>query len=71
MEKPDVSAKEALSESQAMMDGNKWNAFVPDLSFLGWNILSAFTLGIVGVFYGEPYKMLTDAALYEKLKERA
>ena len=54
-----------------MMKGNKWKAFVLDLSFLGWNILSALTLGILGVFYVEPYKMLTDGALYEKLKQDA
>lgn len=66
---PGISAKEAISRSRAMMNGNKWNAFVLDLSFLGWNILSSLTFGILGVFYVEPYKMLTDAALYEKLKQ--
>lgn len=67
-ENPDLSAKEALRQSKAMMKGNKWKAFVLDLSFLGWDILSVITLGILGVFYVEPYKMLTNAALYEKLK---
>ena len=70
-ENPDLSAKEALSRSSAMMKGNKWKVFVLDLSFLGWNILSALTLSILGVFYVEPYKMLTDGALYEKLKQDA
>lgn len=67
-ENPGISTKEALRKSSAMMQGNKWNTFVLDLSFLGWNILSAITFGILGVFYVEPYKMLTDAALYEQLK---
>ena len=52
-----------------MMKGNKWKAFVLDLSFLGWDILASVTLGILGVFYVEPYKLLTDAALYERLKQ--
>lgn len=70
-ENPELTAKEALNRSRAMMRGNKWNAFVLDLSFLGWNILSACTLGILGVFYVQPYQMLTDAALYERLKQNA
>lgn len=68
-ENPGISAKEALKMSKAMMKGNKWNAFVLDLSFMGWDILAAVTLGILGVFYVEPYKLLTDAALYERLKQ--
>ena len=51
-----------------MMTGQKWNAFVLDLSFLGWNILSAMTLGILGLFYVNPYQCQTNAALYEKLR---
>ena len=31
-------------------------------------MLGALTLGIVTVFYVEPYRQLTGAALYEKLK---
>lgn len=33
------------------MDGEKWNAFVLDLSFIGWNLLSTITFGVVGVLY--------------------
>ena len=51
-----------------MMDGQKWNTFVLDLSFIGWHLLSVITLGIVGVFYGAPYQHMTNAALYEALK---
>ena len=67
-ENPGMKPKEAMAKSKAMMQGQKWNAFVLDLSFLGWDILSLCTLGIVGTFYAEPYQMLTNAALYEKLK---
>ncbi|MDD6580855.1 MAG: DUF975 family protein, partial [Lachnospiraceae bacterium] len=48
--------------------GQKWNAFVLDLSFIGWHILSAFTLGILGVFYVMPYYYQTSAELYLTLK---
>jgi hypothetical protein len=50
-----------------MMMGNKWKAFVLDLSFLGWHILSVFTVGILELFYVAPYVYATNAALYEAL----
>ena len=40
------------------------NAFVLDLTFIGWEILSAITGGIVGVFFVEPYYRATIAELY-------
>ena len=39
-----------------------------DLSFLGWHLLSAVTLGLVGIFYVFPYMSATDAELYRELK---
>ena len=65
---PEMTRQEAFATSKAMMKGNKWKAFVLDLSFIPWDILSALTLGIVSVFYVAPYHQLTAAALYEKLK---
>lgn len=65
---PEMTRQEAFAASKAMMKGNKWKAFVLDLSFIPWDILSALTLGIVSVFYVAPYRRLTAAALYEKLK---
>lgn len=67
-EEPGLSAKEVLAKSKAMMDGNKWNAFVLDLSFILWDILSSVTFGLSGLFYSNPYKSMTDAALYEAVK---
>ena len=65
---PTMTKERAFAESKQMMTGQKWNAFVLDLSFLGWNILSALTLGILGIFYVNPYQHQTNAALYEKLR---
>ncbi len=39
------------------MQGQKWNAFVLDLSFIGWDILSGMTMGILGIFYVQHTKM--------------
>lgn len=65
---PQMTKEQAFAESKRMMNGQKWRAFVLDLSFLGWNILSALTIGIVGIFYVQPYMDATHAALYEALR---
>ncbi len=64
---PDISKNEALELSRQMMMGQKWNAFVLNLSFIGWNLLSLFTCGILQVFYVTPYIQYTNAALYRRL----
>lgn len=66
-EHPEMPYQEALERSRAMMEGHKWNAFVLELSFLGWEILSLLTVGILGIFYVNPYRHMTKAALYERL----
>lgn len=63
-ENPGLSPTDAITRSRELMNGNKWNAFILDLSFLGWNILSALTAGLLGVFYVNPYIAATDAELY-------
>ena len=65
---PSIGAIEAITKSRQMMKGNKWRAFVLDLSFIGWHILGLITLGIVELFYVAPYELSTDAALYEAIK---
>ncbi|MCR5594474.1 MAG: DUF975 family protein [Lachnospiraceae bacterium] len=66
-EDPTMTKDQAFAISKEMMTGNKWNAFVLDLSFIGWYLLGMITLGIVDIFYVSPYKKSTDAALYRKL----
>ncbi len=70
-EDPTLPTKEVFAKTKEMMDGNKWKTCVLDLSFIGWNLLSVLTLGILGIFYVMPYENQTDAQLYEVLKERA
>ncbi len=67
-EDPTISGNDALKKSRAMMQGHKWNAFVYDLSFIGWYILSCFTCGILSLFYVSPYKKNADAALYRAIQ---
>ncbi len=67
-ENPAMKFGDALKESKKLMTGNKWKTFVLDLSFIGWDILSVCTWGILEIFFVGPYKASTDAALYETLK---
>lgn len=69
-EHPDMGYKETLRLSSDIMNGEKWHAFVLDLSFIPWRMLGMITCGIVGVFYVNPYIYLTNAALYRELSER-
>lgn len=66
-ENPKMSSSEAFARSKSMMNGNKWNAFVLSLSFFGWELLSIFTCGIVGIFWVNPYRYCTDTELYVEL----
>lgn len=66
-QEPEISGREAINRSREMMNGHKWNTFVLDLSFILWFLLALFTLGIVGVFYVDPYYYATNAELYYAL----
>ncbi|MCF0146705.1 MAG: DUF975 family protein [Eubacterium sp.] len=70
-EKPDTPKEQAFAMSKEMMRGNKWRAFLLDLSFILWDILGVVTFGLVGIFYVTPYKNSTDAALYQAVRLRA
>jgi hypothetical protein len=65
---PDMDTKDVFAKSKELMRGQKWKAFVLDLSFIGWEILSMLTLRIVGILYVSPYRNMTNAALYERLE---
>ncbi|MDE6387932.1 MAG: DUF975 family protein [Lachnospiraceae bacterium] len=69
-EHPDMDYRQVLQMSKDMMNGEKWHAFVLDLSFILWHMLGFITCGIVELFYVNPYVWLTNAALYRKLCEQ-
>ena len=70
-ENPQISRKRAFELSKQMMDGQKGDAFVLDLSFIGWEFLSFITLGIVQIFYVGPYINVTWAEFYKVMRENA
>lgn len=66
---PDMSRQDAFRISKEMMKGNKWDAFILDLSFLGWSLLAVITCGLAGLFYVSPYIAATDAELFIAIRE--
>lgn len=66
---PDIPRKEAFRISKEMMKGNKMDAFILDISFIGWSLLAVITCGIVGLFYVNPYVAATDAELFIAIRE--
>jgi len=59
-----LSAGEAIRLSCRQTRGMKLDLFVLDLSFIGWNILSSLTLGLLEIWL-TPYTTLCDLAYFE------
>lgn len=69
-ENPELTGADARQKSSEMMNGSKMDAFVLDLSFIGWYLLGAITLGIANLVWSNPYKAATDAELYLALDKQ-
>ena len=67
VDKPELSANQAIDLSKAMMKGHKFDLFWLGLSFIGWIILCIPTLGL-GLFWLMPYMTTATAAFYEDVK---
>lgn len=67
---PGMDYKRAMKLSMAMTNGEKWNIFVLDLSFLGWFLLGMLCCGL-GVLFLNPYIYATKAELYVTLRQKA
>ena len=65
-EHPEWGANECITKSRELMDGHKFEYFCLNLSFIGWAILSVFTLGIGSLFL-TPYVYAAEAAFYRNL----
>lgn len=68
-ENPNMDGKEARRLSALMTDGEKWNIFGLDLSFLGWYLVGLICF-VVGFFLILPYQHATNAELYIYLRDR-
>lgn len=65
-ENPDMGVMDAISASSKMMAGNKFRLFCLHFSFIGWDLLSLMTFGILNLFL-HPYKEAANAAFYREL----
>ena len=65
-EHPELTASEAIAQSKEMMVGNRFRLFCLEFSFIGWDLLSALTLGI-GELWLKPYKKAAKAAFYREV----
>ena len=63
-----IQPTEAITKSRQLMDGHKLDLFIFDLSFIGWYILSLFTLGI-GLLWLVPYYRAAHASYYRNLAD--
>lgn len=68
---PGVSATDALKLSMRMTNGYKGQIFVFMLSFIGWELLSVLTCGILDLVFVGPYRELSMAGLYWELRTNA
>lgn len=68
-EHPEMNSREIFALSKEMMMNQKMNAFILDLSFIPWILLTGVTAGLAGIFYVYPYMEATDAELYAVLSE--
>lgn len=67
---PNIGSERAIEISKAMTDGQKFDMWVLDLSFIGWYILGSL-LFLVGVLFVKPYENATKAELYLVLRQNA
>ena len=67
---PQLNAGQVMDRCKAMTEGCKFDLFVFDISYIGWNLLSLLTGGILSLLYVTPYKMTATAFVYEDLKGR-
>jgi uncharacterized membrane protein len=70
VEYKDVSVTKAMRISMEITKGHKWDLFVMYLSFLGWDLLSLCTLGILQLWLA-PYKNMTYINAYHSLVKEA
>lgn len=67
-ENPDIKSSDAIKLSSDMMNGHKWEAFLLDLSFIGWEVLGILTLNMSKIFYSNAYYLSVKSEYYANLR---
>lgn len=72
LDNPGVSCWQCVQMSKQIMQGHRWEAFVLDLSFLGWGLLCLVpVLGLALMVWLAAYMQITWAGFYDRLAGRA
>ena len=66
-EDPSKSITQCIKESVDMMNGHKWDLFYLELTFIGWWLLTAITVGIAGLWVA-PCVKVTETNFYLSIK---
>ena len=69
--RPDIDKGEAQRLSKTLMDGNKVDLFVLNLSFIGWGFLASLTGGLLNIFYVGPYIQATLVEYFSQIRLEA
>ena len=67
---PDISKDRAFEITKKTMEGEKWDLFVLQLSFIGWQLLGLLAC-CIGTYFGTPYVQATYCELYLVLRDKA
>lgn len=70
-ENPSLKANEAITLSRRMMKGHKWQCFVLDWTFFGWQLLGVVTFGLSNILFLDPYMIATYTEIYADLRKNA
>jgi len=66
LDNPKLTPKQILAESRKIMNGNKANLFLLQLSFIGWALLVVLTFGLANI-YVIPFYQMTLTEFYLQL----
>lgn len=64
----ELEPRACIKASKEMMKGYKWDYCVFTLSFMGWTLLGALTLGLLYIWV-TPYMMTAEVLYYDELKK--
>ncbi len=68
-ENPKISSRDAIRLSRDLMNGHKWECFKLQFSFIGWELLDAFTFGLLKLLFLRPYQECSYCEYYAYLRE--
>lgn len=68
-ENPNLPKDRAFAISKQAMNGEKWNLFVLELSFIGWELLGLLAC-CVGVIFVAPYEQATFTEFYACMRAK-